>query len=53
MPASARALDALVQSEYYGAMPVPLDIYKEQVKRQSIRNITLTRAATDAGRWAT
>ena len=39
----ARALDALSQSEYYGAAPVPLDTYKEQVKRQSIRKITLTR----------
>ena len=39
----ARALDALTQSEYYGAMPVPLEIYREQVKRQSIRNIQLTR----------
>lgn len=39
----ARALDALSQSEYYGAAPVPLEAYKQQVKRQSIRNITLTR----------
>jgi hypothetical protein len=39
----ARALDALSQSEYYGAMPVPLDTYKEQVKRQSIRNIQISR----------
>jgi len=39
----ARALDALAQSEYYGAMPVPLDVYSEQVKRQSIRNIQITR----------
>lgn len=39
----ARALDALAQSEYYGAMPVPLDIYTEQVKRQSIRNVRITR----------
>ncbi|MEM1064079.1 MAG: ATPase [Pseudomonadota bacterium] len=39
----ARALDALSQSEYYGAMPVPLEVYKEQVKRQSIRNIQVTR----------
>ncbi|MEL6571990.1 MAG: ATPase [Pseudomonadota bacterium] len=39
----ARALDALAQSEYFGAMPVPLEIYREQVKRQSIRNITVTR----------
>ena len=39
----ARALDALSQSEYYGPMPVPLEDYKVQVKRQSIRNIHLTR----------
>ena len=39
----ARALDALSQSEYYGAMPVPLEVYNEQVKRQSIRNIRITR----------
>ena len=39
----ARALDALAQSEYFGAMPVPLDIYREQMKRQSIRNIQITR----------
>jgi len=39
----ARALDALAQSEYYGAMPVPLDVYREQVKHQSIRNIQITR----------
>ncbi|MFQ3253462.1 MAG: hypothetical protein ACJAQU_002077 [Loktanella salsilacus] len=38
-----RANDALKQSEYYGAMPVPLDIYREQIKRQSIRNIQITR----------
>ncbi|MGR3801926.1 P-loop NTPase family protein [Marinibacterium profundimaris] len=39
----SRALDALSQSEYFGAMPVPLHIYSEQVKRQSIRNIQVTR----------
>ncbi|QIE45612.1 ATPase [Pseudohalocynthiibacter aestuariivivens] len=39
----ARALDALQQSEYYGAMPVPLSVYAEQVRRQSIRNIQITR----------
>ena len=39
----ARALDALAQSEYFGAMPVPLEVYREQVKRQSIRNIMVTR----------
>ena len=40
----ARALDALAQSEYYGAMPIPLANFGEQVKRQSIRNIQVTRA---------
>ena len=39
----ARAIDALAQSEYFGAMPVPLDIYREQIKRQSIRNIAMLR----------
>jgi predicted ATPase with chaperone activity len=39
----ARSLDALAQSEYYGAMPVPLAVYCEQVKRQSIRNLQITR----------
>jgi hypothetical protein len=39
----ARALDALSQSEYYGAMPVPLEAYKVQVRRQSVRDIRLTR----------
>jgi predicted ATPase with chaperone activity len=45
----ARAQNALEQSEYYGAMPVPLEVYSEQVKRQSIRNIQITREQlTDA-----
>jgi hypothetical protein len=39
----SRALDALSQSEYYGAMPVPLETYKVQVKRQSVRDVRLTR----------
>ncbi len=39
----ARALDALSQSEYYGAMPVPLEAFKLQVQRQSVRDIRLTR----------
>ncbi|MEL6690804.1 MAG: ATPase, partial [Pseudomonadota bacterium] len=39
----SRTHDALAQSEYYGAMPVPLDVYAEQTKRQSIRNIQVTR----------
>jgi hypothetical protein len=48
----ARALDALSQSEYFGAMPVPLRSTSEQVKRQSIRNIQITRDQLRA-RWAT
>ncbi len=39
----ARALDALAQSEYFGPMPVPLTVYKEQVARQSVRNMQITR----------
>ena len=39
----ARAIDALAQSEYYGAAPVPMDQYAQQVKRQSIRDIQITR----------
>lgn len=41
----ARALDALSQSEYYGAMPIPLEAYKEQTKRQSVKNVKITREA--------
>ena len=44
----ARAQDALAQSEYYGAMPVPLDVYARQVERQSIRKIRLDRARLTA-----
>ncbi|PYG26445.1 ATPase [Pelagimonas varians] len=39
----ARALDALAQSEYFGPMPIPLESYREQMQRQSIRNIQITR----------
>lgn len=39
----ARALDALAQSEYYGALPVPLASYAAQMRRQSVRDIKLTR----------
>ncbi|NVO24256.1 ATPase [Donghicola sp. C2-DW-16] len=39
----ARAQDALSQSEYYGAMPVPMGVYAQQVKRQSVRNMKITR----------
>ncbi len=37
------AMAALSLSEYYGAMPVPLETYAEQVRRQSIRKIKITR----------
>jgi predicted ATPase with chaperone activity len=37
------AQSALALSEYYGAMPVPLDSYGEQIRRQSIRKIKITR----------
>ncbi|THD81576.1 ATPase [Aliigemmobacter aestuarii] len=40
----ARALDALAQSEYFGAMPVPLAVYNEQIRRQTVRGRKLTRA---------
>jgi hypothetical protein len=46
----ARALDALAQSEYFGPMPVPLEVYREQVKRQSVRNMQITR--DQLTRWA-
>ena len=39
----ARAMDALAQSEYYGALPVTLEAFKEQTKRQSITDVAITR----------
>lgn len=39
----ARGLDAVAQSEDFGAMPVPLEVYREQVQRQSIRKIHVSR----------
>jgi hypothetical protein len=39
----ARAVDALTQSEYFGAMPVPLASYQQQVEKQSVRNLQITR----------
>ncbi|MDP5327488.1 MAG: ATP-binding protein [Paracoccaceae bacterium] len=44
----ARAFDALAQSEYFGPMPVPLAQYRDQVRRQSIRNNRLTRDNLEA-----
>lgn len=37
------AQQALALSEYYGAAPVALEAYGEQVRKQSIRNVTITR----------
>jgi hypothetical protein len=45
----ARALDSLSQSEYYGAMPVPLEQYQVQIKRQSVRDIRLNREQLMSG----
>jgi len=39
----AQAQRALGQSEYYGAMPVPMEDYAKQVRRQSIRKIKISR----------
>ncbi|MBV0911278.1 ATPase [Anianabacter salinae] len=39
----ARALDALSQSEYFGALPVPMAAYEAQTRRQSVRNMRITR----------
>lgn len=38
----ARARDALSQSEYYGALPVPLAAFADQSTRQSVKNISIT-----------
>jgi hypothetical protein len=43
----ARALDALAQSEYFGALPIPLDDYKEQVKLQSVADVGITQSALE------
>ncbi|WP_112321628.1 ATPase [Oceanibium sediminis] len=38
----ARALDALQQSEFYGAFPVPMEQYWKQTARQSISDAVIT-----------
>ncbi|GLQ33787.1 ATPase [Amylibacter marinus] len=40
-----RAVDVLVQSEYYGAVPVPLEEFKEQANKQLIKNLSVTKDA--------
>ena len=42
------ALDALAQSEYFGAVPVPLEEYKKQVEAQSIRDAVVSKTALEA-----
>ncbi len=37
-----RARDALTQSEYFGALPVPLEAFRQQSEKQSVKNIKLT-----------
>ncbi|MXU65327.1 ATPase [Oceanomicrobium pacificus] len=39
----ARALDALAQSEYFGALPVPLPDYWKQTAKQAIGDAVITR----------
>jgi predicted ATPase with chaperone activity len=41
------ALEALAQSEYFGAAPVTLEAFSRQIKKQSILNETLTRPILD------
>jgi hypothetical protein len=38
-----RALQALKQSEYFGPLPVPMADFAEQVERQTIRNVGITK----------
>jgi predicted ATPase with chaperone activity len=42
------ARSALALSEYYGAMPVTMEDYARQVRRQSIRDIKITRPQLEA-----
>ncbi len=43
----AAAMDALAQSEYFGAVPIPLSEYKKQVEAQSIRDATVTKQSLE------
>ena len=44
----SRALLALQQSEYFGALPVPMADFAEQVERQTIRNVGITKDKLEA-----
>ncbi len=39
----SRTIDALKQSEYFGPLPVPMAEFEAQVKRQTIRNVGITK----------
>lgn len=41
------ALDALSQSEYFGAVPVPLEDYNAQVSAQSIRDVAVSKESLE------
>lgn len=43
----SRALDALGQSEYYGAFPIPLSLFESQSNKQSIKNAVITKEALE------
>ncbi len=43
-----RALDALTQSEYYGALPVPLSDFWKQTAKQGIANVNITQETLEA-----
>ena len=44
----SRALDALNQSEYYGALPVPLAEFWKQAARQEIKDVNILRSDLEA-----
>ncbi|GHA50713.1 ATPase [Amylibacter ulvae] len=37
----SRAIEAFMQSEYFGALPVPMAMFAEQVERQSVSHLTI------------
>lgn len=45
----SRALDALAQSEYFGALPVPLPVFMAQVQRQKIKDVAISRKDLEYG----
>lgn len=44
----SRALDALIQSEYYGSLPVPLADFWKQTAKQGIANVSITQEALES-----